>query len=566
LVSNKQFLPDSYTSFKNKIGLIDDNDHFISEKGDVELVWPYKDCVLEGGQSKDEQQRDEIFWNETLAPDQIDRLLYPKVLTNFSKYTVDGFQKLNHISLDDNLIIKGNNLLALSSIRRKYEGKIKMIYIDPPYNTSGSGDTFSYNNSFKHSTWLTFMSNRIRLAKELLTNDGFIAIAIDHVELFYLGVLVDEIFGRENRVGIVSVVHKPEGRNQEKFFATSNEFMLVYAKNKSIAKFTSVILDEEKKKEYNKSDEKGVYKLNNYLRSGGGDHNLRVNKPHFFYPIYVNPDTLEISLEYQNGLVEVLPITSSGQERTWKTKKDTFIERLNEGEIVAVKEADGTITINEKYRQGQLIKTHWIGKRYNAINNGTKVLENILGSKEFSYPKSLYTVQDIINICTNKDDIVLDFFAGSGTTAHAVLNLNKEDGGNRKFIIIEQMDYIRNVTVERIKKIIEQFGKGSFVYCELLQLNECFIDEIKASQTDEQLMNIWKKIKESDFLSYKIDINIFEENITQFKELSMINKKKFLIETLDKNMLYVNYCDIDNGDYSIDDYIKSINRQFYEGV
>lgn len=321
LVSNKQFLPDSYTSFKNKIGLIDDNDHFISEKGDVELVWPYKDCVLEGGQSKDEQQRDEIFWNETLAPDQIDRLLYPKVLTNFSKYTVDGFQKLNHISLDDNLIIKGNNLLALSSIRRKYEGKIKMIYIDPPYNTSGSGDTFSYNNSFKHSTWLTFMSNRIRLAKELLTNDGFIAIAIDHVELFYLGVLVDEIFGRENRVGIVSVVHKPEGRNQEKFFATSNEFMLVYAKNKSIAKFTSVILDEEKKKEYNKSDEKGVYKLNNYLRSGGGDHNLRVNKPHFFYPIYVNPDTLEISLEYQNGLVEVLPITSSGQERTWKTKK-----------------------------------------------------------------------------------------------------------------------------------------------------------------------------------------------------------------------------------------------------
>ena len=233
--------------------------------------------------------------------------------------------------------------------------------------------------------------------------------------------------------------------------------MLVYAKNKSIAKFTSVILDEEKKKEYNKLTKK-VYKLNNYLRSGGGDHNLRVNKPHFFYPIYVNPDTLEISLEYQNGLVEVLPITSSGQERTWKTKKDTFIERLNEGEIVAVKEADGTITINEKYRQGQLIKTHWIGKRYNAINNGTKVLENILGSKEFSYPKSLYTVQDIVNICTNKDDIVLDFFAGSGTTAHAVLNLNKEDGGNRKFIIIEQMDYIRNVTVERIKRSLSNLA------------------------------------------------------------------------------------------------------------
>lgn len=133
VINNREFLPDSYTRFKNKIGLVGNNGDYISTSNDVELVFPYKDCLLEGGQTKDEQKRSEIFYNETLAPDEVDRLLYPKVMTNALKYTADSVQPITHISADDNLIIKGNNLLAISSLLKNYEGQVKCIYIDPPY-------------------------------------------------------------------------------------------------------------------------------------------------------------------------------------------------------------------------------------------------------------------------------------------------------------------------------------------------------------------------------------------------------------------------------------------------
>lgn len=166
-VSNKQFLPDSYTAFKNKIGLVNENGDYLSESREIVLAWPYKDCVLEGGQTKEDQKRDEIFWNETLAPDEIDRLLAPKVFTGFMRYdkdgehVLDGREKIDFAN--ENLIIKGNNLLALHSLYKKFAGKVKLIYIDPPYNTGS--DSFKYNDNFNHSTWLTFMRNRLEIAK-----------------------------------------------------------------------------------------------------------------------------------------------------------------------------------------------------------------------------------------------------------------------------------------------------------------------------------------------------------------------------------------------------------------
>ncbi len=205
-VSNKQFLPDSYTTFKNKIGLVDEKGEFISEKKEVVLSWPYKDCILEGGMTKEEQKRDEIFWNEILAPDEISRLLDPKVFTNAKRIDKNGEHKLDNFKTDengdikDNLIIKGNNLLAIHSLKKRFAGKVKLIYIDPPYNTGGEANIFTYNNNFNHSTWLTFIKNRLEAAKDLLRKDGFIAITIDHNELFYLGCLADEIFGRDNRL------------------------------------------------------------------------------------------------------------------------------------------------------------------------------------------------------------------------------------------------------------------------------------------------------------------------------------------------------------------------------
>ena len=203
LVMNKRFLPDSYTCFKNMVGLANEDDASMSESREVVLSWPFKDCILEGGQTKEDSKRDEVFWNEILAPDEINRLTEPKALTGFRRYDADGEHEVSRIGKGDNLIIKGNNLLALYSLRKRYAGKVKLIYIDPPYNTGG--DSFGYNDSFRHSTWLTFMKNRLEVAKELLRIDGAIFVQIDHHELGYLNVLMDEIFGKENKVQLISI-------------------------------------------------------------------------------------------------------------------------------------------------------------------------------------------------------------------------------------------------------------------------------------------------------------------------------------------------------------------------
>ena len=193
-VSNKEFLPNSYTSFKNQIGLINERGSSLKQNKDVVLTWAYKDCVLEGGQDKEDAKRNEIFYNETLAPDEITRLFEEKVLTNFEKWdkeSVENNQAKPVISLgdNDNLLIKGNNLLALHCLKKQYANKIKLIYIDPPYNTGN--DSFKYNDTFNHSTWLTFMKNRLEIAKELLKEDGSIFVSIDNNELCYLQVLMD---------------------------------------------------------------------------------------------------------------------------------------------------------------------------------------------------------------------------------------------------------------------------------------------------------------------------------------------------------------------------------------
>lgn len=572
-VSNKQFLADSYTSFKNKVGLTVDG-NFLSECNEVVLTWPYKDCILEGGMTKEDQKRNEVFYNEILAPDEINRLLDPKVFTNFKRIDQNGEHEFDSFRRDakgrikDNLIIKGNNLLVLTSLMKEFAGRIKLIYIDPPYNTGGSGGAFFYNNTFKHSTWYVFMKNRLEQAKKLLTEDGFIAIAIDHFELFYLGVLADEIFERENRIGIVSVVHKPEGRNQEKFFATSNEFMLVYAKNRAVANFNHVILSDEKIAEYSEEDDKGPYKFMNYLRSGGGDHNLRVNKPNFYYPIYVSDDLSRVDLNPFSGSTAVFPITNGGQERTWKTKPDTFKKMLDKGYIVALKDGLGKITINEKYyanEKGQLIKTHWIDKRYNAINQGTKVVEDLLGAKGFSFPKSVYLVEDVIKIMADKDSIILDFFAGSGTTAHAVLDLNNEDGGDRNFILCEQMDYAKTITAKRVRKVIENIKQGDFVYMELAEWNEKWVSKIQKAEKREEIINLIKELKFSPFLSYRVNIEKFEDHLDEFLNLEINEQKQVLVEILDKNTLYVNFSEVEEAAFKISEQDKSINRQFYLG-
>jgi len=478
-----------------------------------------------------------------------------------------------------NLLIEGDNYHALSVLNYTHAGKIDVIYIDPPYNT-GARD-WKYNNDyvdsedgFRHSKWINMMSSRLNLARKLLTEKGIIAIAVDHNELFNLGLLCDQIFREENRLGIVAVVHKSEGRNQEKFFGTSHEYMFFYAKNKKACDFQKIVLDDSVAASFDKEDEKGKFRLNNYIRTGGGDQNLKINKQHFFYPIYVSKELKDISLEKKTGYSKVLPITGSGQERTWKTTKETFQDRLEDGEILAQKDDGGNVQIYEKYREDQVIKTHWIDVRYHAIHHGTKVLENILGAKIFDFPKSLYLIFDTLKLTAKSDAIILDFFAGSGTTGHAVLELNKKDGGNRKFILCtnNENNIATDVSYPRIKKVIEGYknlkkenivGLGG----NLKYFKTDFVDYKES--TDRNKIKLTKEavemlcVKEGTFESVlnNEDFKIFKNHNHYtgiiFEQLAIEDFKKEIKGIKDKISVYI----FSLGDDSFEDEFEDIKQK-----
>lgn len=461
-------------------------------------------------------------------------------------------------SLPDNLLIEGDNYHSLSVLNYTHKGKIDLIYIDPPYNTGASdwrynNDYIDGNDQWRHSKWISLMKNRLLLAKNLLSEEGVIYCAIDHYELFGLGLLCDEIFGETNRLGVVTVVHKPEGRQFANFFSPSNEFMLVYAKNKSSAKLNQVILDEEQKERFNESDEKGTYYLKNFIRLTDGKYSLRENSPEGFYPIYVSNDLTSFSLEKITGYTAVFPITDRGVERTWKTFGDTFMEKVKEGHIVA-KNEDGKINLYEKLREDQVIKTHWSRKEYHAYHFGTKIIEDVLGVKKFDFPKSLNLIIDILKLSTKKDSTVLDFFAGSGTTGHAVLELNKQDGGNRKFILCTNNEnkICEEVTYERVKRVIKGYknkkgekveglsGNLSYYKTDLVNIEKLHkvSDEAKIKVTyqagemiavredtlNEVEKNEWWQIFEGNG---KISAIYFKEDKSKLKELiALLEKKK----------------------------------------
>lgn len=586
VINNRQFLPDSYTRFKNKIGLADENGDLLSASGKVELVFPYKDCILEGGQTKEDQKRSEIFYNETLAPDEIDRLLYPKVLVNAKRYTYDGDVDLigNSIGVEgsvsctpvtefadtDNLIIKGNNLIVLSSLLKRYEGKVKCIYIDPPYNTRSAASTFSYNNTYNHSTWLTFMKNRLLIAKRFLANDGIFITSIDDNELFYLGALLDEIFGVENRLGVLAVVHNPGGRQDEEFFPTAHENMIVYAKDKQSVKLNNLPLSDKKRAEYSHEDHLGRYKLRGFRRSG--NNSLRSQRPLLYYPIYINPLINTMSLDKHPNSIAVLPIDTDGVERCWRWGKDTFLQKKDS--YLEIKEVNGKYDLYVREREsdykGEKAKTIWDKPEYSG-QNATSTLKKVLGKKAFSYPKSEFLMRDILTVCTNERDLILDFFIGSGTTAAVAHKMR------RKYIGVEQMDYIDDVAIERLKKVIfgEQGGisqsvgwqgGGSFVYCELAKLNQSFVDEIQAAKDVGTIQDIYMRIMSTGFISCKVDPADIDIAAADFEALRFADQKRFLMELLDKNLLYINLCDMDDAEFAVNEVDKAFTKSFYKEV
>lgn len=579
----KNFLRDSYTEYKNKIGLSAD-DEYLKPRGDVVLAWPYKDCVLQGGQAREDDKRNEVFFNQTLARDEITQLLAPKVFSNTKRVggktqdvklrrdaDLNAARGLPADTITDNLLIRGNNLLALYSLREQFRGRVKLIYIDPPYNTGGDANIFTYNNNFNHSTWLTFMKNRLEVARELLREDGFIAVAIDHCELFYLGVLADEVFGRENHIAVISIKHHPAGRTNDDFFATTNEYMMVYARNQECAAINNLEMSESTKRSFNKKDDVSAYKLENLMRKGETRNARSIDRPKQFYPIYVSADMQQISVEAKDGFVKVLPV-ENGTEWIWSFSPDYLRKNINAGNMVAEKR-NGGITILYKRRltdyKGRKPKTTWDGEGeernfYNATQYGTKLLEKLVGHKNFSYPKSLYTVLDTLKITTDKNDIVLDFFAGSGTTGHAVLALNKEDGGRRQFILVEQLQSHIEVCAERLQKVIaNEKLDADYVYCELKSANQNFAEAIQTASSKAELQKVWAQTKQKALLNYNVDVKRLDETADEFAQLELPEQKHILAELLDKNQMYVNRANLRDADRGCTDAEKQFTQDFY---
>lgn len=595
-------IDNSYTKYANKIGLSDGSE-LLKNRSEVVLDFPFKDCVLEGGQSTEEgtdtyfeyeeektktvkgkkvtepagykekqAKRKEVFFNQVLAHDEIDRLFEKKALVNWKRFTKDSDKNGETVKeikrdktglIQENLIIKGNNLLALHSLKSEFAGKIKLIYIDPPYNPPSSNNTFTYNNNFNHSTWLTFMKNRIEIAQDLLTNDGAMIIAIDENEQAYLGVLIDEIFkGYENHC--VTIVHNPRGVQGTNFSYTHEYAFFIYPKGTKTIKNRKISEEDIKIRG---------------LRDNGGE-SLRTDAKNCFFPIIVDKCTKQVidfgevcddkfhpKINIHNGdFVEVYPIDKEGVERKWRYARQS-IEKVKD--LLIVSEKDGVYDIQIGKDFGQY-RTVWIDKRYDANEYGTKLVKDLVPESNFSFPKSLWNVYDAIYavVQDDKNAIVLDYHAGSGTTGHAVLNLNEEDKGNRKFILIEQMDYIKTVTAPRIKEVLKRSkSNDSFIYCELSKWNEQAKEEIQNAKDLPALVKLFDTLYEKYFLNYNVKIKDFKEKIIKeenFKKLTLAQQKKMFLTMLDLNQMYVQESEMADKRFGISKEDQKLTKEFYK--
>ena len=586
-VSNKQFLPDSYTAFKNKIGLIDGDGEFISQKKEVVLSWPYKDCVLEGGMTKEDQKRDEIFWNEILAPDEISRLLDPKVFTNAKRidkdgeHNLDGFKTNENGDIKDNLIIKGNNLLALHSLKKRFAGKVKLIYIDPPYNTGN--DSFKYNDAFNHSSWLTFMKNRLEVAKDLLRDDGVIFTQCDDNEQAYLKVLMDEVFGRENFVNHVSVKVKSSAgfKTVNKGVMETSEYILIYAKNKKASVFNKIYRGTSYDTNYKYVVENPSETETNWKFSSIDEkikHEVDKLKSIELDKKILNTIILELKSEYSlknpDKVFRYTVINDDAGKETVNardlSKKDDKIYKIEtiKGDIRYIHKGNQITfyqkklkNIDEELQPSEQVTNIWTDISWEGIAN-----EGAVKLKKGKKPEKL--IKRILELSTQYGDVVLDFFAGTGTTCAVAHKMG------RQYVGVEQLDYEENDAIVRLKNVIDGDqsgisksvgwkGGGDFVYLELAKWNENFVEKIQKAKTKDELKKLWETMKEKAFLSYKVDIKTVDENAKDFADLSIEDQKRFLLECLDKNHLYVNYSEIEDEEYGVSEEDKKLNREFY---
>ncbi|MGN8388500.1 DNA methyltransferase [Helicobacter pylori] len=496
-------LEKSFTRFKNKIGLFSQGG-FIKSSGSVVLHFPFKDNVLLGNAKDNNTKSNELFYHEILHKNEIDTLLHKKALCNFEMH---GQGDLKNALKDENTnyLIKGNNLIALHSLKKKFAKKVKCIYIDPPYNTGN--DSFNYNDNFNHSSWLVFMKNRLEAAREFLSDDGSIYISLDYNEVHYCKVLMDEIFGVENfqreiiwRIGWLSG-YKTSINN----FIRNHDTILFYSKNADKLFFNKKYIENKDFKEL-----------------------IKIEK------IQSNLDNLGIDREKQKKIIKII-------------NHETRPERYPLEDI-------------------------WNGNEYDDLNSiaivsySGETVSKMLGTEEIKGQKSEKLIQRILEVSTNENDLVLDFFAGSGTTC-AVAHKMK-----RRYIGIEQMDYIETITKERLKKVIEgeqggiskkcDFkGGGSFVYAELKEVNLEIKKQILNAKSADECLKIFNDLNER--ILKRADNKMDEIHSEEFQNLDLNEQKRICCASLDSNEDYLNLGDIDEDAWGIDGITKKYNEIFY---
>lgn len=565
----KEYWQDSYTKFENKIGLTAGG-KFIDETADVVLDFPFKDTVLKAGMTKEDQKEaDEPFLHETIAKAEIDQLLEPKIFVNATKYDQENLDGAPVDTFEDNnLIIKGNNLIALNSLKKRYTGCVKLIYIDPPYNTGS--DSFAYNDKFNESTWLTFMKNRLEVSKELLTDDGVIFVSIDRNEFAELKVLMDEVF-ENSYLGTMINVSTPNGRDYGSF-AQTHDYIHVYAKNIDMVKTNTLDVSEDK---FKLQDEISKFYLHPLFNSNSAFS--KDNRPNLYYPFYISEREDEkgyrsVSVKKDTlHTIEVFPPKSKTDDTqfVWRWGRNKGQE-LGETELVGQQKSDGSFRIAQKMRPKKQIPRTILQDAKYSNRRGTEELQKLFDGKVFSFPKPENLLKTIIEIGSNTGDTVLDFHMGSATTQAVAMKMH------RHFIGIEQMDYINTVSVPRLQKVIagEQGGiskdvnwqgGGSFVYAELMEKNQGYLKDVQQAETTKQLEDVVNRMIAggADF-DFRVDVEKVMQD-PEYQAMSLADKKQLMVKVIDKNQLYYAYSDMEDRDVQelMSESDIAFNKSFY---
>jgi adenine-specific DNA-methyltransferase len=578
-------LDNSYTQYQNKIGLRVGNKLLseITEK-DVILEWPFKDCVLEGGMTKEDQKRNEIFFNEVLAKDEIDRLFDPKALVNWKRHTIKGEEKVKELKCDkngtirENLIIKSNNLLALHTLKEKFTGKVKLIYIDPPYNIDGDG--FNYNDNFNESTWLTFMKNRLEIARELLSEEGTIIIQIDDNEFAQLKLLAGEVFktapsGKSNFVQIIEVKTNVGAANeyQNPFMPKNCEYLLIFAKNYDKRAY---------KPEWIKSDIDRNYKYFVENPKDESENWIISSAKEIFTKLYSTEEWDKEDIVYNFYIKNINNIFRTISPKGPGKKLKEALNNSKNNKITEYKREDGerVVCYNgelvrfylkniKKDIDGKLIISRELGSLWTDIPWTGIAKEGGVKLKKGKKPEKL--LRRIIEMSTEPGEIVMDYHLGSGTTCAVAHKMG------RQYIGIEQLDYKQNGSVIRLNNVIKGDktgvsksvkwqGGGDFVYIELAKWNKEAKEKILKAKTLSELEKLFNKLYEKYFLNYNVKTKEFKEKFIKeegFKNLSLNDQKRLFIEMLDMNQMYVNFSERADKKYNLSQEDIALSEEFY---